>query len=110
MQITTEQQDQFSIVRMTGDLDTGTVEEAEAHFEALRAEGSTKIAMDLAGLDYVSSAGLRVLLVLAQQLETSGGELRLFALNEMVSEVFDISGFSAIIATFPDEQAALTGF
>jgi anti-anti-sigma regulatory factor len=48
-------------------------------------------------LDFISSAGLRVLLATAQELKLDGGELRVCSLNESIKEVFDISGFSALL-------------
>jgi anti-anti-sigma factor len=46
----------------------------------------------------------------AKQLKDAGGELRVCGLNEMVSEVFDMSGFSTILNVFRDREEALAGF
>jgi anti-sigma B factor antagonist len=61
-------------------------------------------------LEYISSAGLRVLLSTAKHLEPSGGEIRICTLNDVVREVFDISGFVTILNLFADETEALDGF
>ena len=61
-------------------------------------------------LDYISSAGLRVLLAAAKQLKTTNGELRLCNLNEVVQEVFAISGFDMILPISESESEALEGF
>jgi anti-anti-sigma factor len=61
-------------------------------------------------MEFISSAGLRVLLATAQELQKAGGELRVCNLNEEVNEVFDISGFSTILMVFKDESEALQGF
>ena len=66
--------------------------------------------MNLAKLDYISSAGLRVLLASAKQLKPDGGEIRICNLNEVVKEVFDISGFVTIFKVFGSETEALDGF
>jgi len=66
--------------------------------------------VDLEKMDFISSAGLRVLLATAQELQKAGGELRVCNLNEDVMEVFDISGFSTILMVFKDESEALQGF
>jgi anti-anti-sigma factor len=65
--------------------------------------------VDFSSLDYISSAGLRVLLGVAKKVGAKGGALRTFGLNQTVREVFDISGFSAILPVFPSESDALTG-
>jgi anti-anti-sigma factor len=62
--------------------------------------------IDCSELDYISSAGLRVMLSTAKRLKEQGGELRLAALKETVATVFKISGFDKIIpiaATLDDE-------
>ena len=72
--------------------------------------GNHAIVVDLARLDYISSAGLRVLLGTAKKLTAAGGALRTFGLNDTVREVFDISGFSTILRVFPSEADALNSF
>ena len=66
--------------------------------------------MNFEKLDYISSAGLRVLLTAAKQLKRVDGELRICSLNEVVAEVFDISGFTTIFKVFRSESEALDGF
>lgn len=78
--------------------------------QLLLAQEAKKVAVDCAALDYISSAGLRVLLGMAKQLGAKGGALRTFGLNQTVKEVFEISGFSTIFRVFPSETDALAGF
>ena len=66
--------------------------------------------MNLEKLNYISSAGLRVLLAAAKKLRTTGGELRICSLSELVAEVFDISGFDMILPISATETDALEGF
>jgi anti-anti-sigma factor len=61
-------------------------------------------------LDFISSAGLRVLLATAQELKQDGGDLRVCSLNESVKEVFDLSGFSTLLMVLENEETALSGF
>lgn len=97
-----------AVVRLDGSLDTTTASDALAHFEALVADGQSLIVADFSSVEFVSSAGLRVLLATAKNIGSSGS-LRLFGLNPSVREVFDVSGFSTILAIFDDEAAALAG-
>jgi anti-anti-sigma factor len=109
MQITTRTRADAVIVAFEGSLDTNTAAAAQ---EALGTEidgGKTKVVIDLTHLDYISSAGLRVLLSTAKRLRGSGGALRLFGLNESVTEVFEISGFSTILNVSASETTALGG-
>ncbi len=106
MQISTRTSNDIHIVAIAGSLDSTTAPEAQKAIDAVLA-GSKKVVLDFSELDYISSAGLRVLLSAAKQLRASGGTLRIFGLNQSVREVFEISGFSTILTVFPSEAEAL---
>ncbi len=72
--------------------------------------GTSKILINFAALEYISSAGLRVLLATAKKLKASGGDLKICSLNDTVQEVFDISGFSSILAVSANREEALASF
>jgi serine/threonine-protein kinase RsbW len=110
MDITTRTQQDVTIVAIAGNLDSITSPQAQQAIDAVLAGGARKVAIDFSALDYISSAGLRVMLGAAKKLGGSGGALRTFGLNETVREVFDISGFSTILAVFASEAEALRGF
>ena len=110
MQISTRTRDEITIVAIAGSLDSMTSPEAQKAIDAVLADGARKVAIDFTALDYVSSAGLRVLLGAAKQLKASGGALRTFGLNDSVREVFDISGFTAILPVFPTDGDAVKRF
>jgi len=110
MNITVSDQDDIKIINLEGDLDTGTSPEAQEALAGILEQGAAKLVLDMQKLNYISSAGLRVLLVTAKQCGAAGGELRICGLNEMAREVFDISGFSSILNVFSTRQEALAGF
>ena len=99
-----------TVVRFEGNLDTNTAPEAQERLDALLDQGSNMVLIDFEALDYISSAGLRVLLATAKKLRGSSGKLHMCSLNEMVTEVFEISGFSTIFSVFPTESEALEEF
>ncbi len=107
MNITNEQSGDVVIARFDGSLDTMTASDAMSHLDALVESGSSQIVVDFTSTDFVSSAGLRVLLATAKKLGATGW-LRLFGLNPSVQEVFDVSGFSTIFSVFDDEASALS--
>ncbi len=107
MQISTRTSNDTHIVAIAGSLDSTTSPEAQKKLDAVLA-GAKKVTLDFSQLDYISSAGLRVLLGAAKQLRASGGTLRMFGLNQSVREVFEISGFSAILSVYPTEAEALS--
>lgn len=110
MDVTTRTQGDVLIVAIAGSLDSITSPQAQQALDAIVAQGAKKVAVECTALDYISSAGLRVLLGLAKQLAAKGGALRTFGLNQTVREVFEISGFSTIFKVFPGESDALAGF
>ena len=110
MQISVKNTNEVKVLAFEGRLDTQTSPDAQQQLTRLIEEGETKILVNFEKLDYISSAGLRVLLVVAKQLKTTDGELRICSLNEVVKEVFDISGFDMILPIFASESGALEGF
>jgi anti-anti-sigma factor len=71
-----------------------------------------KILIDFADIDYVSSAGLRAVLLLIKKAKASGGAFALCGVNEQVREILDISGFADIFSIHPGRAegiAALNG-
>jgi len=108
MNITDEAVDGATVAHLEGNLDTTTAPEVQARFDGLIEAGTTTLVADFSAVDFVSSAGLRVLLATAKKLRPNGA-LRLFGLNPSVREVFDVSGFSTIIPIFEDQSAALAG-
>jgi anti-anti-sigma factor len=109
MEIKTRTQQDVTIVALAGHLDSNTSPEAQAALDAILAGGGRKVVIDFGSLDYISSAGLRVLLGTAKRLSQGGGALRLFGLNETVQEVFQISGFATILTVVDTEASALLG-
>ena len=78
---------------VSGRLDTNTSPELEA---AVKLDGVTELVFDFANLEYISSAGLRVLLSAKKSLMASGGEMSVVNANESVRNVFEITGCSEI--------------
>lgn len=107
MEITTRTQGDYTIVAIAGNLDSTTSPQAQQALDGVIAGGAAKLAVDFTKLDYISSAGLRVMLSSAKQLMAKGGALKTFGLNQTVREVFDISGFSTILSVYSTEAEAL---
>lgn len=107
LDIAQEQQDALRILALRGRLDTDTSADLELAVQDLLAAGARDFLIDLREVSYVSSAGLRVLLALAKQLEGSKGRLRLCALSPAVNQVFEVAGFSKLFAILKDRSAAI---
>jgi anti-sigma B factor antagonist len=95
------------VVRPSGKLDTLTAKSFEAHLQRLVDESCGPLLVDMKAVDYVSSFGLRSILILAKKLAPFGRKFVLFAPNPSVHEVLRVSGFLKIVTVAEDEQAAL---
>ena len=82
-------------VTVTGRLDTTTAPQLEAEFKQ-NITGVEKLVLDFATLEYLSSAGLRVLLA-AQKVMNKQGEMVVRNVNETISEIFEVTGFSDVL-------------
>ena len=82
-------------IALEGRLDTTTAPELEKELKQ-SLDGVAELVFDLADLEYISSAGLRVLLS-AQKIMNKQGSMKLIHVNETVSEVFEVTGFSDIL-------------
>ena len=82
-------------IALEGRLDTTTAPELEAELKA-SLDGVSELVFDMEKLDYISSAGLRVLLS-AQKAMMKKGEMKLIHVDETVMEIFDVTGFSDIL-------------
>jgi len=82
-------------VALTGRLDTTTAPELEKEIKA-SLDGMTALIIDMAALEYISSAGLRVLLS-AQKTMNKQGEMKVVHVGETIMEIFEVTGFSDIL-------------
>ena len=95
MEITIREQEGITIIDIAGRLDASTSKEAERIILDTEGEGS-KLLLNLDKLEYISSAGLRVLLLSAKKARSGHGKFCIVAPTESVMEVLTISGFSSI--------------
>ena len=95
MTITKQMNGNELTVAVAGRLDTTTAPELESELKGSM-DGADELVLDFSGLDYISSAGLRVLLSAHKAMSKKGG-MKVTHVNEMVSEVFDVTGFSDIL-------------
>ena len=82
-------------INLTGRLDTTTAPQLEAELKK-SLDGVELLILDFASLDYISSAGLRVLLA-AQKVMNRQGRMEIYHVNETIADVFDVTGFSDIL-------------
>jgi len=96
------------VLSVKGRLDAVTSPDFERELTGLIAQGETLFVLDFGKLDYISSAGLRSVLATTKRLKEKQGKLFLSSLRDVVKEVFEISGFSAIIPVYESLDLALS--
>ncbi|MCU0538442.1 MAG: STAS domain-containing protein [Desulfobacterales bacterium] len=97
MEIAQQENNGVVCLKFTGRLDADSAPAAEASVKGLMQQGKSRLLFDLSELDYISSAGLRVILLTVKGVQSQKGKVVLSALRPYVREVFDVSNFSSII-------------
>lgn len=90
-----------------GRLDSANAHSFEATVMGHVGGGERRIVIDFGQLNFISSSGLRILLIVAKALRTDGGKLVLCSMKDHIREVFDISGFGRIIPIEDSLEGAL---
>ena len=107
MEIKREDINGTAVLAISGRLNVTTTAVLEEALKKLFDEGSNKILIDCVALEYISSAGLRVLLAAAKTAKKAGGEISISGMSASVRQVFEISGFTTIFPIFDSKDEAL---
>jgi anti-anti-sigma factor len=94
----------FLVLR--GRLDGLTAPAVEEKVATLLSSGATRLVFDCSGIEYASSAGLRVFLSAAKKLKTAGGRCGFAALTPPLREIFEISGFLDVLEIHDNVESA----
>lgn len=97
MTIEQEMQQATTIIRLSGRLDTSTAPQLEAKLRDVLKE-TKELVLDFETLEYISSAGLRVLLAAQKQMNAKNGIMKVRNACESIMEVFEITGFTDILS------------
>lgn len=107
MEIDIENQEQTTVLSIKGRLDSNTSLQLEEGLNSARDNGKPNIVLDFTELEYVSSAGLRVILKTSKDLKQEKKGFVLCAMQDYVREVFEIAGFDTILTIVPSLEEAL---
>jgi len=99
-----------NVLSIGGRLDAYNAAEAEKKLDGLIVAGQVKIVLNLDGLEYISSSGLRVFLAQLKKVRKQQGDIRLCCMKTNIKEVFDIAGFTQLFNITEDEASACAGF
>ncbi len=110
MEINEQKTDQCVIIGITGRLDTTNYSILEKKLMDLIDTHQDRILVDCSKMDYVSSSGLRILLMALKKITMVKGKFVLCGLQENIREIFEISGFTNIFEIYTSQDEALKVF
>jgi anti-sigma B factor antagonist len=109
VQVTVRPEGDVTVVEIRGSVDGTTADRLLQTMQEQLRNGHVRLVVDCTALEYTSSAGLGALLAAVKQARQQGGDLCLAAVRPPVLEVLELSGFTGVIAHFPDVTSAAAG-
>ncbi len=99
MEIYKTEQDEIPVLHVEGRLDASSVPDFDGQWKKLMEEGTSKLVVNFEQLEYISSAGLRGVLMLAKTAKMKKANIIFSGMQHMVADMFRISGFASILQT-----------
>ncbi len=90
------------VVHLAGELDMGTAAKTLAALEPVNLDGATTVVIDLAGLTFCDSSGLRLMLQLRRRVTTAGGEFSVTGAHGIVARTIEITGLTELLGSSSD--------
>ena len=94
-------------IGLRGRLDLKGTGEIELRFTSLAATDANDVVIDMSGVDFIASLGMRLLVTCAKAKAARGGRMIMFGLQPMVRKTLEIAGIDSIIPIFADAQSAI---
>ena len=110
MEVKFSEAGQAVVARIAGSIDGLTSDALQTALSGELHKGHHKIVADFGGVDYISSAGVRVIIATVKEARRTGGDFRLAALRPAVLRVLEMSGMVGIVKIHPDTDAAVAAF
>jgi anti-sigma B factor antagonist len=110
MKTEVRQENGVTVVAVSGSVDALTASELAGTLEKAISDGSANLVVDLSGLEFMSSAGLRTLLGAVKESRSNGGDLRIVSSNPGIDKVLKMSGFHNIAKVFTTSGEAAASF
>jgi anti-sigma B factor antagonist len=107
MEITGNKRKRSVVLELRGRLDTVSADGLGSRIEGLMERGERHLVLDFSELNYISSSGLRVLLMAAKRVKAVNGKLALVSLTRQNKVVFEIAGFSPVFTVYPSQEEAV---
>lgn len=108
--ISTESMKRVQLVTVSGRVDSSTSQQFDDAINALFNDGHQNLVLNLAGVNYMSSAGLRTLVSAMKESKKHSGKVALAALSDRVEEVLELAGLNSLFEVYADNTAAVGSF
>lgn len=110
MEIVSKEYKRVVALTVTGRIDSANAAEFEEELSKLTQSGKNNLVLDLSGVQFISSAGLRVLVTARKAVKSAGGDIRLASPSAEVVETLKIAGLDVLFESYPDREAAIASF
>ena len=110
MEIKTQVYKRVVAVTVTGRVDSATAGDLEAALTGLSGEAGGNLILDLGGVDFLSSSGLRVLVTTLKNVRKTGGDVRLASPSQRAIDAINLAGLDVLFKVFPDREAAIASY
>lgn len=110
MNIQTQEHKRVVVVTVDGRIDSATAGEFEDTLNEFTQQGKNNIVLDLSNVDFISSAGLRVLVTTRKAVKGAGGNIVFAGSSEQVLETLEIAGLDVLFEKYQDREAAVGSF
>lgn len=101
---------QVATISVEGEVNAHSARLLQEALRDLVGQGHRRLLIDARQMDYIASAGLRVLLAVHRELVASGGEMRVYGLKSQVREIYEQAGFEKLIRASDSRDAAMEGW
>jgi anti-anti-sigma factor len=98
------------LLEVEGEVDAHTAPKLDKALKDLLAQGHSRLVLDASQMGYISSAGLRVVLLAHREARQLDGEVRLFGLNAQMRRIFEIAGFDELLRISDTRQESMEGW
>lgn len=110
LELSKESLKRVDVIRVNGRIDSSNAPEFDNELKAIMEDGRYNIALNLAHVNYMSSAGLRALISALRECKKHSGNVVLAAPSDRVKEVLELAGLTSIFNMYTDETAAVGSF
>ena len=98
------------VIAVSGRIDSSNANELEAAFQELAGEGRYKLVLELSGIEYMSSAGLRAMVAALRECRKHSGDVRVASPSPRMGEVLNLAGLDSVFSVHEDEVSAVGSY